>query len=302
MAESDSPRVSIGLPVWNGEAFLLAAIDSLLAQSFGDLELIICDNASTDRTEVICQEAARKDGRIRYHRNDRNIGLQANTQAVLDFARAPYFMWASHDDLWDPTYLERMVAQLDREAGLVLAGSNAASIDENGDLLGNFDNWSVYAPESTYARARRLICASPGGGQSTLIFALMRTDLIRNLGLARYEGIRVLNRGKYAWDKRALFRLVFEGAFHVSRETLYFHRDVIGEPGVPASRRRLVDELARLSHALKHIVDVHGYFDNLRSIVLTSKLRAREKASLVLVAWAQELKYVAVYFASRLRG
>ncbi|MGZ9063625.1 MAG: glycosyltransferase family 2 protein, partial [Allosphingosinicella sp.] len=66
------PRVSIGLPVYNGENFLAAAIDSVLNQTFADLELIICDDASTDRTAQICQDYAAKDERVRYLRNEKN--------------------------------------------------------------------------------------------------------------------------------------------------------------------------------------------------------------------------------------
>ena len=72
------PRVSIGMPVWNGGRYIRAGLESLLGQTFGDLELIISDNASTDATQAICEEYAKRDSRVRYHRNARNIGLQAN--------------------------------------------------------------------------------------------------------------------------------------------------------------------------------------------------------------------------------
>jgi len=298
-----APRVSIGMPVWNGERFLREAVDSLLAQSFGDFELIICDNASTDNTEAICRECAQEDERIRYYRNDRNIGLQANTAKVLDLATAPYFMWASHDDLWDPSYVSRMVDQLDRHDAVVLAGSNAASVDANGTRRGRFDNWSTYSPISTHARARRLICAPPRGGHATLIFGLMRTPVIQKMGLARFDRIREHNRGKYAWDKRALFRLLFEGDFYVARETLFFHRDVGGTRDHGASWREIpVGGLSRLRRVVDRGVDVHGYFGAIRGIVLGSKLATREKASLVLVSFVQELRFYAVYYPSLVIG
>ena len=139
------------------------AIDSLLAQSFEDFELIICDNASTDATESVCRGYVEADNRIRYFRNDRNIGLQANFDKVLDLATGPYFMWAGHDDLWDPSYISRMVDVLDRRDSVVLAGSNAASVDQDGKLRKYVDNVPPYSPTSTYARAKRLICAPPGG-------------------------------------------------------------------------------------------------------------------------------------------
>src|SRR5215467_10718909 len=81
-----SPKVSIGLPVFNGQAYLKGAIVSILEQDYQDLELIICDNASTDETESLCREFARTDPRVRYYRNDSNIGFANNTRRVFELA------------------------------------------------------------------------------------------------------------------------------------------------------------------------------------------------------------------------
>jgi glycosyltransferase involved in cell wall biosynthesis len=94
-----SPPVTIGVPVYNGESLLQPALDSLLMQTFGDFELIISDNASTDGTEAICREYAGRDARIRYVRQASNIGPTANFKFVLDQARGEYFMWAACDDI-----------------------------------------------------------------------------------------------------------------------------------------------------------------------------------------------------------
>jgi glycosyltransferase involved in cell wall biosynthesis len=293
-----APRVSIGMPVWNGERFLRQAIDALLAQSFEDFELIICDNASTDATESVCHGYVEADNRIRYFGNDRNIGLQANFDKVLDLATGPYFMWAGHDDLWDPSYISRMVDVLDRRDSVVLAGSNAASVDQDGKLRKYVDNVTPYSPTSTYARAKRLICAPPGGWHSTLIYGLMRTPVIKRIGLVRFGEVREYNKGIYATDKLALFKLVFEGDFHVMNETLYFRRDVVEDRDRGTSRHRLAGMRSRLRQVAYRSVDVHGYFGALRTIVLSSKLTAREKTSLVLVSGVQELRFYVTYYAS----
>jgi glycosyltransferase involved in cell wall biosynthesis len=102
----NKPLVSIGMPVYNGEKFIREALDSLLAQTFTDFELIISDNASTDNTEAICLEYAAKDARIRYVRQPENRGVLFNFQFVLDEARGEYFMWSAHDDAWDNRWLE----------------------------------------------------------------------------------------------------------------------------------------------------------------------------------------------------
>lgn len=100
-----APRVSIGMPVFNGEKYIRDALDSLLNQTFSDFELIISDNASTDRTEEICCEYASRDSRISYFRQTENNGAITNFQFVLDQASGEFFMWAAYDDLWSQNYL-----------------------------------------------------------------------------------------------------------------------------------------------------------------------------------------------------
>lgn len=99
------PKVSIGMPVFNGAEYIREALDSLLGQTFSDFELIISDNASSDETETICRKYAQRDSRIRYVRQSENKGAAANFGFVLDRAKADLFMWAAYDDLWAPNYL-----------------------------------------------------------------------------------------------------------------------------------------------------------------------------------------------------
>src|SRR4051794_3298661 len=93
------PKLSIGLPVYNGENFLAHAVDSILAQDFRDFELIISDNASTDRTAEICRGYAESDPRVRYVRFETNQGGSRNFCYVFELARGEYFKWAAHDDV-----------------------------------------------------------------------------------------------------------------------------------------------------------------------------------------------------------
>src|SRR5690348_7532956 len=122
------PAVSVGLPVYNGALYLSRAVDSLLAQSFGDFEIIISDNASTDDTERICRAYAARDPRIRYVRSDTNRGLLWNFRRVLELARAPYFKWMAHDDECEPDLLRRCVDELDADPGLVLCAPTTVDI------------------------------------------------------------------------------------------------------------------------------------------------------------------------------
>jgi len=103
----------VGLPVYNGERFLGRAIDTLLAQTYRDFELIIVDNASSDGTEDICRAYAQRDRRIHYWRNARNLGAMGNFRRVFELARGELFKWAAHDDEHEPAFLEKCVTALD---------------------------------------------------------------------------------------------------------------------------------------------------------------------------------------------
>ena len=101
-----APKVSIGMPVFNGEQSIRAALDTLIGQSFPDFELIVSDNASTDGTEHVCREYAARDQRIRYIQQSTNLGAEANFKFVLDEAKGEYFMWAACDDARSLDFVE----------------------------------------------------------------------------------------------------------------------------------------------------------------------------------------------------
>jgi glycosyltransferase involved in cell wall biosynthesis len=133
-------RVSIGMPVYNGEHYVGQAIDSLLRQTFTDFELIISDNASTDGTQAICREFAARDARIRYHRHDRNRGAAANYNGVFQLSTGEYFKWAAHDDMCAPSYLAECAGVLDSNPSVVLCYPRARIIDETGRPTADYDD------------------------------------------------------------------------------------------------------------------------------------------------------------------
>src|SRR5262249_33219798 len=117
------PRISVGLPVYNGANHVAEAIESVRAQTYQDFELIICDNASTDRTGEICRAIAAVDPRIRYYLNPENLGASGNFRRTFELARGEFFNWLSHDDIVAPTYLERCVDILEQSPSIVLCFS-----------------------------------------------------------------------------------------------------------------------------------------------------------------------------------
>ena len=130
------PTVSIGLPVYNGERFLAAALDAILAQTYADFEVIICDNASSDRTAAICQAYRAQDDRIRYHRNAENIGAAPNFNRTFELATGEYFKWFAADDLIAPDYLERCVAALEENPDAALCYTKVKVIDDSARVVG----------------------------------------------------------------------------------------------------------------------------------------------------------------------
>jgi glycosyltransferase involved in cell wall biosynthesis len=130
-----SPSLRIGLPVYNGAATVVSAIESLLAQTRGDFELLISDNASTDATGELCREFAKRDARIRYVRHPVNVGAMNNFGSVLDHTDAPFFMWAACDDTWLPTFVERNLAALDADPTVVCSVSRVEFFDPSGERI-----------------------------------------------------------------------------------------------------------------------------------------------------------------------
>jgi len=133
---ANNPLVSIGMFVYNGERYIRQALDSLLAQDYKNFELIISDNASTDRTREICLEYAARDKRIRYYRNKKNMGARWNASRVFKLSSGEYFMWAAHDDCWNPSYIRSCLEAFKISKDIVLVGTYCDNIDpETGKLI-----------------------------------------------------------------------------------------------------------------------------------------------------------------------
>lgn len=176
------PRVTVGVPVFNGELFLAKMLDSLLNQTFSDLEIVISDNASTDRTHEICRAYAARDPRVRYYRNDVNRGAAWNHNRVFELARGEFFKWSAADDLCAPEFLTLCVAALDRDPAAVMSITQSLEIDEVGNPLASVSvaNQTLLpiVPLGAPAHVRfrqniRLdhLCLS--------IFSLIRSDILR---------------------------------------------------------------------------------------------------------------------------
>ncbi len=175
--------LQIGLPVRNGEAFLAEALRSILDQTFGDFQLLISDNACTDRTGEICRHFAGLDPRVRYSRNPVDLGAAANFNLVFARSTSRFFKWAAHDDVLEPRFLERCLEVLDSDPSTVLAYSKIRRIDAAGEVTGTCDiarRFDAGRPHQRWAALiRRHPCVS--------VFGVVRSEALRRTrGLGPY--------------------------------------------------------------------------------------------------------------------
>jgi glycosyltransferase involved in cell wall biosynthesis len=177
------PKLSIGLPVYNGEKYIRCALDSILQQDYSDFELIISDNASQDGTAEICRAYAAKDGRIRYCRLDVNQGASRNFKLVFEQGRGRYFKWAAYDDVCLPGFLRGCVELLDQApASVALAVPRASIIDEHGlpkamDVPPERSDTRRAQPHKRLAHVLRTVNWAPGQ------FGVMRAETLRKTRL-----------------------------------------------------------------------------------------------------------------------
>jgi len=179
MTAPHTPRLCIGLPVYNGDNYLAQTIESLLGQTFAAFRLVISDNASTDGTEAICRAYAGRDTRIDYRRAAENRGAAWNFNHLCALADTEYFKWAAHDDLHAPTFLERCIAALDAQPRAIACYPDAYVIDEHGTIVTAYRGARAAAAQP-WARFN-IVARKPGLCHMTFgvfrVAALRRTQL-----------------------------------------------------------------------------------------------------------------------------
>lgn len=259
-------RLTIGLPVYNGEDYLAESLDALLGQSYEDFELLISDNASTDGTASICQRYLRQDPRIRYVRQPRNIGAAPNHNFVFQHARGELFEMAAHDDLYARDLLKRCVEALDEDLRVVLAYSWSAAIDEAGAVN------PVECPVATDApHAPERFRSMLFDGWVDALFGVVRREVL----------LRIAPHGSYHFaDRTFITELALNGPFYQVPEYLYFRREHAGQSGgQPTMRGRCSVLDPRRADPLQHPVArlyaeyIWGYVAALRRAPLTPQDR-----------------------------
>jgi glycosyltransferase involved in cell wall biosynthesis len=225
-----APSTVFGLTVYNGEAHLAEALESLLAQSRNDLAIVVVDDCSDDGSRAVALEYAELDPRVVYERNDRQLGLVRNWRRALEvavarFPTAPYFAWASDHDVWHPLWLEETTAALDAHPEAVLAYPLGIRIDDAGAEYPTrerpFGTEGIADPTE---RVRRTASAMTAAGE--MIYGLMRWDALVRSG--PYPLVVLA-------DRLQLLRLAVEGEFRQVDRRLWYRRY---RPGVAMTNSR----------------------------------------------------------------
>ena len=204
--------MSLGLPVHNGENFLEQSLDSILAQTYADFELIISDNASTDNTADICMKYAERDSRIKYYCQEENLGAADNFNFVFRQASGKFFKWATHDDLLAPTFLERCLEVLEAKDDVVLVFTLGQDIDENGSIIRTYPPRNATGDLNRVERFRSL--------------AVWRQPVIPVFGIMRREMLAKTRLiGKYTGsDTPLIAEIALRGKIYEVPEYLFCYR------------------------------------------------------------------------------
>lgn len=213
MSESAIPKVSIGLPVYNGEQYIETALQSILQQDFDDFELVVSDNASADATPYILDRWADKDERVTVHHSDINVGGADNFNKVLQLSTGKYFRWATHDDYLAPSMVSSCVEALDAaEETCVLVYPQTVIVDGDGNEVEMLSNQLILDSDDPVERLHEFM---RNYGFANAIYGLMRADAIKAVG-----GLPKYNAG----DLTMIAGLALRGKFLEVPEPLFYRR------------------------------------------------------------------------------
>ncbi len=168
--------LTIGVPVFNDIDFIEKSLESLKSQTFSDFTVIISDDGSCDGSANVCQKFTEQDKRFKYIRQPKNLGVSRNMEFLLNEATSTYFMWAADDDLWAPTFIEKLIKKLNEKENAICAFGNYVFINELNEPVSEIQNFD-FSNENSLQRLKNFIC----NAKDTLGYGIYRTELIRGV-------------------------------------------------------------------------------------------------------------------------
>ena len=232
---TSNPKLTIGMPVYNGELFIKKAIKSILDQTFTDFELIISNNSSTDSTEKICQDFIDKDNRIQIHTQKKNIGIHRNFNFLLSKAKGEYFAWAAVDDYLDNDFMEKNLKILEDNKSVVSSvgkiipyGVDSLGIDSKLIETSIFPKFLKNFIKS--GRRKKMIDAGPVSGNMNYkirTFFKITKSLGRWYGVHRTEQLKkcIIEKPFINVEVSVFLNLLRLGDFHEESSTILHEFD-----------------------------------------------------------------------------
>jgi len=216
-AGTAGPRAVFAVPLYNKADYLPSALDSMLAQTYGDFGLVLVDDCSTDDTAAVAESYAAKDDRIVFRRNDARLGVVGNTRYAFEVARerfpqAEYFAWGSDHDFWRPEWLGTMIEWLDRGPEAVLVYPENIRISGEGKHLRKPWRFSTAGESSP---RRRLLLAYEDMRAGDMVYGLYRARALERAGVYRFVT---------APDRLLMCELSLQGELYQVPEVLWERR------------------------------------------------------------------------------
>ncbi len=284
-----SPKVSIGIPVYNGEKYLELALDSLINQSLQNWEIIISDNASTDRTEEICRRYQSQDQRVIYQRNSTNIGAAANYKQVFQLSTGQYFKWMAHDDKCSPNYLEECVKVLEDDPDIVMSFPKFVLIDDSDHVFPLIEKNTYVTSDGrtiTTNLPRNFMSSRPSDRYGEVLFKT--TECYEFFGLSRREIIEQTSQHDsfYGSDKVLLCELAMMGKLkEVSSAIGYFRIHNEQSQFLKSSKERAAWISPNLNYGafMSRVKCVQGYYRSIFAYPIS--FSEKIKSLWILTAW-----------------
>lgn len=238
-----SPLVTVALPIYNGMPHLQRALTLIREQSYADLDIVLCDDASVDETPDVCAAAAREDKRIRFFRHSKNLGMNANFNFAMSQSRGEFFMWAGQDDEKQPTFVEETLNALLRNENASLACTATVLVTSHDERV-----HTPYASAISSPSIVERLAAFVAETQTVAIYGLFRSAVMRRIGPIR------------DWldtDRHYLFNAAIHGPFEVVHKPLFRYTLIHSAEDYIRMGMRL------RPGAADYDLDLYGYFPKL---------------------------------------
>ncbi len=278
MSSTEKELVTIGVPTYNrAGTYLKAALDSILAQTYKNFELIISDNASTDDTEQVCREYMEKDSRIKYIRQKKNTGSILNRNFVRQQGSGKYFVETCDDDLLAPTFLEKCMVRIEANPEAVFAGGNFVEFDDLGRKVERYFRLFYPLGKDVYSRLKKYILLYESDGKDMLTYCGV---WLRSI----VAGNPFFNLPYFGWDFQDMgfiFQGLAKGPCECVDEVLFYKRAAMSALNPPKKKtfiKRIFDSLfkSRVSRLCSPF-----FYKRIGDILRIKELSYTEKTKLI---------------------